>query len=225
LTAPFLTGEQVVAGMVTEPGFDVKLFAGEPAITQPIAFCWDDRGRLWVAENRDYETAAKGFANSGDSRVVILEDTDGDGVMDVRKVFLEGIPFPSALAWGFDGLWLGAIPNLLFIPDRNHDDVPDSAPQVKLTGWGTRDRHEVLNSLSWGPDGWLYGAQGVFTPSTVGKPADGVGYIPKKGDAYPTDIKVKDGKYIDGGIWRYHPTREIFEVVAAGISNPWGLDF
>jgi len=223
--AKFLTGEQSVAKMTTEPGLEVKLFASEPTITQPIAFCWDDRGRLWVAENRDFETRGTGFANSGDSRIVILEDTDGDGVMDTKKVFIEGIPFPSALAWGFDGLWLGAVPNLLFIPDRNHDDKPDSTPIVKLTGWGIRDRHEVLNSLTWGPDGWLYGAQGFATTSTVGKPADGVGYIPKKGEAFPENIKVKDGQFIDGGVWRYHPTKEIFEIVATGFSNPWGLDF
>ena len=102
--AKFLTADEAVARMTVPDDFRVNVFAGEPMIVQPMAFCWDDRGRLWIAENRDYETRGKGFANSGDSRIVILEDTDRDGVADTRKVFMEGILFPSAIAVGFDGL-------------------------------------------------------------------------------------------------------------------------
>ncbi|MDO8543080.1 MAG: PmoA family protein [Opitutaceae bacterium] len=223
--AGLLTGEQAVAKMTVPAGYEVKLYASEPAITQPMAFCWDDRGRLWVAENRDYETRRSGFSGSGDSRILILEDTDGDGKMDTRKVFLDGIPFPAAIAWGFNGLWLGAPPNLLFVPDRDHDDKADrDAIEIRLTGWGITDRHETLNSLSWGPDGWLYGCQGYATPSRVGKPAD-AGRIYKPGEPFPQNTAVKDGQFLDGGVWRYHPTKDRFEVVAHGFSNPWGLDF
>ena len=224
LKATFLTGEQAAAKMTVPAGFEAKLAAAEPMITQPMAFCWDDRGRLWVAENRDYETRKTGFSNYGDSRIVILEDTDGDGKFDTRKVFVEGIPFPAAIAVGFDGLWLGAPPNLLFIPDKNHDDKADSAIEVRLAGWGIQDRHETLNSLNWGPDGWLYGCQGYATRSTVGKPADG-GHLYKTGEPFPETIPVKDGQYLDGGVWRYHPTKDRFEIIAHGFSNPWGLDF
>jgi len=223
-SAEFLTGEQAVAKMTVAPGFEVKLAAAEPMVTQPMAFCWDDRGRLWVAENRDYETRRTGFANDGNSRIVILEDTDGDGRFDRRKVFLEGIPFPAALAVGFDGLWLGAPPNLLFVPDRNRDDVADADIEIRLSGWGIQDRHETLNSFAWGPDGWLYGCQGFATRSIVGKPADG-GKLFRRGDAFPEQVPVVDGQYIDGGVWRYHPTKDRFEIVAHGFSNPWGLDF
>ena len=223
-SAPFLTGEQAVAKMTTAPGLEVRLAAAEPMITQPMAFCWDDRGRLWIAENRDYETRRTGFANHGDSRILILEDTDGDGTFDRRKVFLEGIPFPAAIAVGFGGLWLGAPPNLLFVPDRDGDDLADADIQVRLTGWGIQDRHETLNSFNWGPDGWLYGCQGFATRSTVGKPADG-GRLYRRGDAFPDKIPVVDGQYIDGGVWRYHPIKDRFEIVAHGFSNPWGLDF
>ena len=222
--ATFLTGEQAVEKMTVPAGLEAKLAAVEPMITQPMAFCWDDRGRLWVAENRDYETRSTGFSADGNSRILILEDTDGDGKFDKRTIFMEGIPFPSAIAVGFDGLWLGAPPNLLFVPDKNHDDKPDGNIEVRLTGWGIRDRHEIFNSFSWGPDGWLYGCQGFATPSTVGKPLNG-GTILHKGDAFPTSIEVKDGQFIDGGVWRYHPTKDRFEVVAHGFSNPWGLDF
>ena len=167
----FLTPDQAASAMTMVPGYAVKAWAGEPMIQQPMAFCWDDRGRLWVAENLDYETRGRGFSNSGKSRILILEDTNRDGVADSRKVFMEGIVFPSALAVGFDGVYIGAPPNLLFVPDRDNDDKADTADiEVRLTGWGIRDRHEVLNSLHWGPDGWLYGLQGFATPSKIRKP-------------------------------------------------------
>lgn len=223
--AEFLTGEEAVEKMTLADGLEVNLYASEPDITQPLAFCWDDRGRLFVAENRDYSSRRSGFSEGGDSRILILEDVDGDGKMDTRKVFLEGIPFPSALAWGFDGLWLGATPNLLFVPDRDGDDKADlDAIEVRLTGWGIRDRHEVLNSFIWGPDGWLYGCQGFATPSVVGKPI-GEGRIYRHGEAFPASQEVQDPQKIDGGVWRYHPIKDRFEVVAHGFSNPWGVDF
>ncbi|MFM9091308.1 MAG: PVC-type heme-binding CxxCH protein, partial [Verrucomicrobiota bacterium] len=134
------------------------------------------------------------------------------------------IPFPAALAVGFGGLWLGAPPNRHFVPDRDGDDQADADSQIRLTGWGIQDRHETLNSFNWGPDGWLYGCQGFATRSTVGKPADG-GRVYRRGDAFPEQIPVVDGQYIDGGVWRYHPVKDRFEVVAHGFSNPWGLDF
>ena len=222
--AEFLTGEQAIEKMTVPEGMEVTLVTSEPQITQPLAFCYDDRGRLWIAENRDYETRGSGFSNDGESRILILEDEDGDGKMDTKKVFMEGLPFPSAIAVGFDGLWLGAPPNLMFVPDRDGDDKADDEIEVRLTGWGIRDRHEVLNSFIWGPDGWLYGCQGFATPSTVGKPVDG-GRIYKKGDPFPTNQEVVDGQFIDGGIFRYHPIKDRFEIVAHGFSNPWGLDF
>lgn len=223
--AKFLTPEEAVAAMTVKEGYKVNVWASEPMITQPMAFCWDDRGRLWVAENRDYESRGHGFSNSGDSRILILEDTDGDGVADTRKVFAEGIAFPAALAVGFDGVFVGAPPNLLFIPDRNRDDKADMDNiEIRLTGWGIRDRHETLNSLHWGPDGWLYGTQGFATPSKVGKPV-GKGKVYLGKDPYPEKIEVENGVDINGGVWRYHPTKDIFEVVAHGFSNPWGIDY
>ncbi|HET7696127.1 MAG TPA: PVC-type heme-binding CxxCH protein [Vicinamibacterales bacterium] len=221
----FLTAEQAAAQMTTIDGFKVHAWAAEPMLTQPMAFCWDDRGRLWIAENRDYETRAQGFSNAGDSRILILEDTDRDGVADSRKVFLEGIPFPAAIAVGFDGLFLGAPPNLLFVPDRDDDDRADMADiEVRLTGWGILDRHETINSLQWGPDGWLYGLQGFATPSKIRKP-QGKGRIYKANERFPADLLSGEGIEMDGGVWRYHPTKDRFEVVAHGFSNPWGVDY
>ena len=223
--AEFLNAEQAVSRMTTADGFKVSAWAAEPMVTQPMAFCWDDRGRLWVAENRDYESRVEGFSNAGDSRIVILEDTNRDGVADTRKIFLEGIPFPAAIAVGLDGLFLGAPPNLLFVPDRDGDDRADMNDiEVRLTGWGILDRHETINSLHWGPDGWLYGLQGYATPSKIRKPG-GKGRIYKAGEPFPQDLLTGDGVEINGGVWRYHPTKDIFEVVAHGFSNPWGIDY
>lgn len=223
--AKFLTPEDAVKSMTVKDGYQVNVWASEPLMTQPMAFCWDDRGRLWIAENRDYENRGNGFSNAGDSRILILEDTNGDGVADTRKVFAEGIAFPAALAVGFDGVFVGAPPNLLFIPDKNRDDKADEGQtEVRLTGWGIRDRHETLNSFHWGPDGWLYGLQGFATPSKVGKPV-GKGKVYKGKDPYPDKIEVRDGVDINGGVWRYHPTKDKFEVVAHGFSNPWGIDY
>ena len=222
--AALLTPSEAVARMTAMDGYAVNAWANEPMITQPMAFCWDDRGRLWIAENRDYESRVAGFSNHGDSRILILEDTDHDGVADTRKVFLEGIPFPTAIAVGFGGLFLGAPPNLLFVPDRNQDDKADMADiEVRLTGWGIQDRHETLNSLHWGPDGWLYGLQGFATNSKIRKP-EGKGRIYKAKDPFP-DVMAGEGVPINGGVWRYHPTRDVFEVVAHGFSNPWGIDY
>ena len=115
----------------------------------------------------------------------------------------------SGLEVGFGGVWVGAAPYLLFIPDRNADDRPDGKPEVLLDGWGYQDTHETLNSFTWGPDGWLYGCHGVFTHSKVG--------VPGAADDERTPLNA--------GVWRLHPVRKDFEVFAWGTSNPWGVDF
>jgi len=202
-----LSPEEAAKAMTVPEGFSVKLFAGEPDVTQPIAMALDDRGRLWVAEGHTYpRRAAEG---EGRDRIVIFEDTNGDGHFDERKLFAEKLNLVSGIAVGFGGVWVGAAPYLMFIPDANGDDVPDGEPKILLDGWGYEDTHETLNTFIWGPDGWLYGCHGVFTHSRVGKPGT------------PDDQRQP----INAGIWRYHPVRHEFEVFAYGTSNPWGVDF
>ncbi|HEY4310233.1 MAG TPA: PVC-type heme-binding CxxCH protein [Pirellulales bacterium] len=202
-----LEAEAAAKAMTVPAGFQVRLFAGEPDVQQPIAQAIDDRGRLWVAEAYSYPMRVP--AEKARDRILIFEDTDGDGHFDTRKVFADKLNLVSGFEIGFDGVWVGAAPELLFIPDADHDDRPDGPPQVLLDGWGYQDTHETLNTFTWGPDGWLYGCHGVFTFSNVGKPGT------KKEDRTP----------INAGIWRYHPTKHIFEVFAEGTSNPWGIDF
>lgn len=223
--AEFLTPDQAARAMTLPDEFEVNAWAGDSLVTQPMAFAWDNKGRIWVAENLDYESRQTGFSGSGESRIIILEDTNNDGQADKRNVFIEGIPFPSALEVGFGGVFVGAPPHLLFIPDRNKDDIADKDDiEIRLTGWGIRDRHEVINSFHWGPDGWLYGLEGFATSSKIRKPA-GDARLYKSGDSFPDDLLEDEGTQMNGGVWRYHPVKDRFEVVAHGFSNPWGIDY
>jgi putative membrane-bound dehydrogenase-like protein len=202
-----LSGVDAAKAMTVPKGFSVKLAASEPEVIRPIGFAIDDRGRLWVAEAHNYPVRAQD--GGGKDRILILEDTNGDGKLDSRKVFMENLNFISGIEVGFGGVWVGAAPYLLFIPVKEGEDTPAGPPRVLLDGWGYQDTHEMLNTFTWGPDGWLYGTHGVFTHSNVGKPWA------------PDDQRQR----LNAGVWRYHPTRHVFEVFAHGTSNPWGLDF
>jgi len=199
--------DKTVASIQLPEGFKATLFAGEPDVVQPIAMTTDTRGRLWVVECLSYPewTSEK----TGRDRVLIFEDTDLDGRFDTRKVFLENGRNLSGIALGFGGVWLCSLPELIFVPDRNHDDRPDGPAEALLDGWDLGSKHNVFNNLQWGPDGWLYGCNGILATSQVGKPG-----APKE-----------DRTAINCGVWRFHPTRRDFEVVANGTTNPWGIAF
>jgi putative membrane-bound dehydrogenase-like protein len=208
--------------MVVPDGFHVEVFAAEPLVRQPVTASFDERGRLWVIEYLQYPNPAglkpvtvdqylrteydrmpepPPRGPRGADRIKILEDTDGDGRADRAKVFVEGLNLASGLALGYGGVFVGQAPYLLFYADRDHDDRPDGDPEVLLTGFGMQDAHATVNSLTWGPDGWLYGAQG----STV-------------------TAKIRGWEF-QQGIWRYHPRTRAFELFAEGGGNTWGLDF
>ncbi len=186
-------------------GFRTTLFAGEPDVRRPIAFDFDDRGRLWVVENYSHPVWKEG---EGKDRILILEDIDHDGRFDRRKVFWDRGRYLTGIAWGDGGVWIANTPSLEFLPDRNQDDVPDSPPQARLDGFRISSNN-VVNNLHWGPDGWLYGAIGIASPSLVGVPGS----------------PEQERRRITRGIWRYHPRDRTFEVVARGMVNPWGADF
>ena len=202
-----LSPEDAAKAMTVPPGFTVKVLAAEPDVRQPIAMAFDDRGRLWVAEAYSYPVRLPD--EEARDRVLIFEDTDGDDAFDKRTVFIEGLNLVSGLEVGFGGVWVGAAPYLMFIPDADGDDVPDGKPEILLDGWAWQDTHETLNAFTWGPDGWLYGCHGVFTHSNVGKPG----------------CADEDRTRLNAAIWRYHPVTHTFEIFAEGTSNPWGVDF
>ncbi len=199
--------KEAAAKFTLPKGFTATLFAGEPDIVQPIAFTFDDRGRMWVVECLMYPKWSQD-GKGGKDRVVILEDTDGDGKFDKKTVVLDDGANLSGIELGFGGVYLCSSPNFIFIPIK--DDKPAGKPEILLDGWNIKDaKHNVFNGLVWGPDGWLYGCNGIQTKSKVGRPG----------------TPDKDRVGFDCGVWRFHPTRKVFEVVATGTTNPWGLDF
>lgn len=193
--------------MVAPDGFEVRLFASEPDVVNPVAMTWDERGRLWIVELYEYPKGAKKGARPRD-RVKILEDTDADGKADKVTVFADGFDLATAVIVGNGGVYVGAAPHLYFLKDTNGDDIADTR-EVVLTGFGRQDTHELLNNFAWGPDGWLYMTQGVFTHSLVKDP--------QKAD----DPGVK----MNAAVGRFHPVTKKFELFADGMSNQWGVDW
>ncbi len=193
------------------PGFQATLFAAEPDVQNPIAMAWDAKGRMWVAENYTYAERQKRFDLALKDRVIILEDKDWDGVAETRKVFTENMQMLTSVEVGRGGVWLMCPPQVLFIPDRNGDDIPDGEPEVVLDGFTVAkdNYHNFANGLRWGPDGWLYGRCGHSCPGRLGVPGT------------PDEQRVP----MKGGIWRFHPERKIVEVLTHGTTNPWGHDW
>jgi putative heme-binding domain-containing protein len=191
---------EAIRGMTVPPGFRVELVAAEPDLVNPVAMTFDERGRIWVTESLEYPRRAPG---PGRDRVKVLEDTDGDGRADRVSVFADGLNIPSGIAVGHGGVWVANAPDILFLRDRDGDGRAD-VREVVATGFGRHDTHELPNSLTWGPDGWLYGWNGVFNPSKVAS---------RNGKTYEFTC----------AIFRIHPGTRVFEVWCEGTSNPWGI--
>jgi putative membrane-bound dehydrogenase-like protein len=197
--------ERAAAAMTLPAGFTATLFAGEPDVHQPIGFCIDHRGRLWVAENDAYPAPQP----VGRDRVVVFEDSDGDGRAEKRTVFVDGLHYVTGVQIGMGGVWVMDCPNLLFYPVREGEVKPSGPPVVVLDGWSPKGVHNLPNSLMWGPDGWLYECNGTIFDIAIGAPGT------------PENQRVK----INRGVWRYHPTKKVFEKFVEGTANPWGLDY
>lgn len=190
-----------MARMTLPEGFSVELVASEPDIVNPVAMTFDERGRIWITESLEYPRRQAG---PGRDRVKVLEDTDGDGRADRFTVFAGGLNIPSGIAVGAGGVWLANSPDIVFLQDTDRDGKADKQ-EVVVTGFGRADTHELPNSLTWGPDGWLYGLNGVFNPSHI------------EHRAQTFDFTC--------ALFRIHPRTREFELFAEGTSNPWGVAF
>src|SRR5206468_3633509 len=194
---PALPPEDAQKKFLVPKGFEVRLFAAEPEVVNPVAMTWDERGRLWVVELYEYPLGATAGTKPRD-RIKILEDTDNDGRADKVTVFADGLNLATGIMLGNGGVYVGQAPQFLFLQDTNHDDRADTRT-VLLNGFGLDDRHELLNGFAWGPDGWLYMTHGVFTHSRV--------KIPEASSP---------GVEVTAAVARYQPRTKKFEVFADG---------
>ena len=207
---PALKPDEAIAKMKVPEGFRVELVASEPNIVNPVAMTIDEKGRYWITESLEYPRRQAG---PGQDRVKIVEDTDGDGKADKFTIFMEGLNIPSGIAVGHGGTWIANSPDLIFAQDTDGDGKADKQ-EVVVTGFGRDDTHELPNSLTWGPDGWLYGLNGVFNQSHV-----------KYGEKNPNYKKDHPGFRFTCALFRIHPKTREFQVFCEGTSNPWGVAF
>ena len=207
---PPVSAEEAVQKMTVPEGFSVELVAAEPDVMNPVAMCIDEQGRFWITESFEYPRREPG---PGRDRIKVLEDTDGDGRVDKVTVFAEGLNIPSGIAVGHGGVWVANSPDILFLQDTDGDLKADKQ-EVIVTGFGRTDTHELPNSLTWGPDGWLYGLNGVFNYCDVK-------YAPSNPNFNPDH----PGWKFTVAMFRIHPRTREFQLFAEGTSNPWGIAF
>ena len=216
------------AEMKLHPEFNVNLVADENVAEKIMSLDWDPQGRLWVVETPEYPGGRD--VNKNDfkadwnrtqdpvkfpvggkmprkprDRISILTDTNGDGIMDKKTVFADGLELPTSLVFYKDGVIVSQAPDILWIRDTDGDGKADKT-EVLYTGWGTFDTHAVINNLKWGMDGWIYGTVG-YTKGDV-----------KSGDGTRSFGRINDGAY------RFRPDGSALEQVSANGCNTWGLD-
>lgn len=202
-----LSPEASLALTEVPDGFELLLFASEPDIGKPIAMEWDERGRLWIIETVEYPNEKTGEPVDGDDRILICEDTDGDGKADKFTVFADGLDIPTAFTFVAGGVLVAQAPHFLLLRDLDGDDIADTR-EVVLSGWGTFDTHAGPSNLQYGLDNKLWGTVGYSGfDGTIG----GIPHQFGQG-AYRFNPAVGDG--VTG-----------FEYLAATSNNTWGLGF
>ncbi|MEW6158605.1 MAG: PVC-type heme-binding CxxCH protein [Verrucomicrobiota bacterium] len=218
-TAP----EKAAAKLNLHPEFAINLVASEPLVEKVISLDWDPQGRLWVAETPEYPGGRT--INKNDTpifpqrppgtgqddrpprdRISWLEDTNGDGLMDRKQVFYDGLELVTSLVFYKDGVIVSQAPDILRLRDTNGDGKADKVEKL-FTGFGTFDTHAVLNNMRWGMDGWIYSA---------------IGY--SAGNPRSVDGSNDFGR-VTAGVIRFKPDGSALEQVASGSCNTWGFDF
>lgn len=182
---------------------EVSLWAENPLLNKPIHMNFDPEGRLWVASSEAYPMIEVG--QSPPDKILVLEDTTGDGVADQSTVFADGLLIPTGVLPGDGGVYVAQSTDLLFLKDTDGDGVADQRERV-LSGFGTEDTHHNLHTLLWGKDGRLYMNQSVYTRTDTETPY-GV-------------VRLKAG-----GGFRYSTQLGRMQTFFNGLWNPWGHQF
>jgi putative membrane-bound dehydrogenase-like protein len=220
-TAP----EKAAAKLELHPDFRIGLVAAEPLINKPIALDWDAAGRLWVAETPEYPNGRRGIRSAdipvawkdhgsldqnpdrpAYDRISILSDPDGDGRMDKKQVFYEGLELVTGFVFHEDGVIVCQAPEVLWLRDVDGDGKAEKVEKL-YTGLGTYDTHAVINNLRRGFDGWIYATHGYSASDHV-----------RNGDG------SKDFGRIVSGVVRFKPDGSAFEQYSSKGGNTWGLD-
>jgi glucose/arabinose dehydrogenase len=184
-------------------GFEVTLWAENPLLNKPIQMNFDPQGRLWVASSEVYPQIEPGQVPS--DKIIVLEDTKGEGKADKATVFVDGLLIPTGIEVGDGGVYVAQSTELLHFKDTNGDGKAD-VRRVVLSGFGTEDTHHNLHTLRWGPDGALYMNQSVYTRTNAETPT-GV-------------VRLKAG-----GVFRFDPRNDRMEILYRGWVNTWGHQF
>jgi mono/diheme cytochrome c family protein/glucose/arabinose dehydrogenase len=204
----YLDGVKAIEKMTVMPGYKVELFASEvefPDLQKPVQMSFDARGRLWVAITPSYPHYQPGEARPND-KLLILEDTDGDGRADKQTVFADHLHLPIGFELAPEGVYLSQEPNLCLLVDDNHDDRADRM-EILMHGFDTHDTHHAISAYSADASGAFYLLEGRFLHSQVETP-----YGPQRVN--------------DGGAWRFDPKRFRLErYIQSDVNNPWGIAF
>lgn len=213
--APFaLSPEESLAMIKIPAGFRVEVMAAEPLIADPVAFDWDERGRLWVVEMADYPVGMDNEGKPG-GRIRRVEDADGDGRYDRSTVFADGLPFPNGILTWRDGVIVTAAPEILFLRDIDGDGTMDERI-VLISGLQEGNPQLRANGLRWGLDNWVhvasgghrgnYGTETTLTSNLTGKTISTGGrdfrFRPDTGDVEPQSGPTQFGRNRDDyGRW------------------------
>lgn len=218
--------ESTIAQLDVHPDFTVTPVASEPLINNPMNINWDPQGRLWVAETPEYpdgrwandrsdlvqrwiadaDRKVDGrFDRPAHDKISILEDTDGDGVMDKKTIFHDGLELVTSFVFHLDGVIVSQSPEILFLRDTDGDGKAETV-ETLYKNLGNRDTHAVLNNLRWGFDGWIYGTHGYSSSRNV-----------MNGDG-----SVAFGN-IGSGVVRFKPDGSAIEQFSSKGGNCWGL--
>jgi putative membrane-bound dehydrogenase-like protein len=181
--------------------FDLQLFAAEPDIVKPIDIAWDEHGRAWVVEARDYPHGLVAEGERGKADIKICEDTDGDGKADKFTIFADGLNLPTSLVFVNGGIMVSEARHMLFLKDTDGDDKADVREAI-LPGWGTGDTHAMQSNLERGFDNWLYGA---------------VGYSNFRGDVAGKELQFGQG------IFRFKADGSALQFLHQFNNNTWGF--